>query len=203
MNNALYSAVPPLTIYVDSAEVVTGWTNGEAFCTSSSNSNADLWRTFWDLLRDIGEGICILKCKAHCTEEDVLAGESTPFLEFGNDHADLYAAKARESAEDDAPTTWYRDCFDTAVKYYRYLIFVSKEWQDDTEYIGKTGTEFFVVSGDDCPKFHICWQGVRFACHHVPHMGVAIRFVFVHPLRGTGLGEELNEAKTEGSDVEL
>ena len=41
--HALRHALPPLTIYVDSAEVVSGWLAGEVATTASCNSNADLW----------------------------------------------------------------------------------------------------------------------------------------------------------------
>ena len=68
-------ALPPLTIWVDNKNVVDGWARGKTWCCSSSRPAADLWKRFWWLLEDIGEGVLLRKCKGHATSADIERGE--------------------------------------------------------------------------------------------------------------------------------
>ncbi len=71
---ALRIAMPPLRLHVDNAEVVQGWNGTKEWCTDPSRDGADLWRAIWHLREEIGEGVQVLKVKAHTEEEEVAAG---------------------------------------------------------------------------------------------------------------------------------
>ena len=83
-------ALPPLTIWIDNAGVVDGWSKGKVWCTAAARPAADLWREVWRLLDDIGPGIVIRKCKGHATDADVAAGRASESTKTGNEHADYY-----------------------------------------------------------------------------------------------------------------
>ena len=65
---ALRNALPPLSISVDCALVLTGLANGRKWCVYSGRPNADIWKKIWNKLEDIGldpSGAAFNKVKAH------------------------------------------------------------------------------------------------------------------------------------------
>jgi len=127
-------ALPPLTIYVDNKGVVDGWANGRTWCCSSARPAADIWREFWRRIDDIGtEGIAILKCKGHATEADVQAGRSTPFLRTGNGHADHFAGRGVDVAEDQVPSEDAKAAYREARAWYDWLKVLVANWPQDTQ----------------------------------------------------------------------
>ena len=96
-------ALPPLCIWIDNQGVIDGWQRGREWCTSAARPAADLWKRVWNLLDDIGGGVCLKKCKGHASEGDVQAGRSTQFLRKGNEHADHYAGCGVQIAEHMSP----------------------------------------------------------------------------------------------------
>ena len=94
------------------------------------------------------DGILIFKCKAHCSEADVASGKTTRFLKIGNDHADHFAVVARKCAEDHSPTEVTRCVFSEAVNFYKYLLYVNKHWDNDTEYQKPVTVSHFPLSDD-------------------------------------------------------
>ena len=87
----------------------------------------------WRVLEDIGPGISIVKCKGHATEADVCAGRSTPLQGAGNDHADDFAGRGAEIAEEAAPTQAMRESYREAQRWYRWLAVLADHWPDDTQ----------------------------------------------------------------------
>ena len=74
--------------HVDNARVVQGSQQGREWCVSSKSFAADLWRTVWDVYDDIGEGVEVIKVKAHTSWWDVLAGRIAARDRAGNHLAD-------------------------------------------------------------------------------------------------------------------
>ena len=116
----LMLAMPPIQIWTDNQAVVDGWRRGRTWCCASTRSAADLWMRFWAKIEDIGtEGVSINKCKGHATQGDVDAGRSTTFLQTGNAHADYFAGRGVEVAEDQAPSGHLKDGYREAWQWYR------------------------------------------------------------------------------------
>ena len=80
LKEALRHAEPPLTIHTDSQPVVDGIGRGRAWCVSSKATDADLWRTVWDLLEEARRKgqVQIVKLKAHTGWEEVLKRKISP-----------------------------------------------------------------------------------------------------------------------------
>ena len=94
---------------------------------------ADLWVLIWNVIDELGEEQVQVKwCKGHATDKDVADGKATQFEKVCNDHADVFAVRGRELAEDTAPTHIERMAYGEAVDFYRYLIHFVSDWQDDT-----------------------------------------------------------------------
>jgi len=130
----LHLALPPITIWVDNKGVVDGWARGRVWCCSSARPAADLWLQFWRLVEDIGiEGIQICKCKGHATEADVQAGRSTAFLKRGNDHADHFAGRGADVAEDQVPSEEAHAAYLEAKRWYAWLSTLAMHWPADTQ----------------------------------------------------------------------
>ena len=127
-------AVPPVNIFVDDQEVVDGWSKGPTWCCSVGHSAADLWRIFWHKVGDIGgDGISIIKCKGHATVADDLAGRSTPFTRKGNDHADHFANRGADLAEELVPSTRWRLQYAQATQWYSWLFTLCSQWPKDVD----------------------------------------------------------------------
>ena len=131
--NMLRLAMPPLTIWVDNQNVVTGWLRGREWCCASSRAAADLWRMIWDLLDDIGGGIEILKVKGHATEADISTGRITKFLQEGNGHADHNAGQGAVISEEDLPSEMQIKAYMEAKSWYRWLTVIADNWPADVQ----------------------------------------------------------------------
>ena len=130
----LMLAMPPVRVWTDNQEVVDGWCKGRTWCCATSRSAADLWRRFWAKIDDIGrEGIEIVKVKGHATQGDIEAGRSTPFLQAGNDHADHFARRGAEIAEDQVPSQHLKDGYREARQWYDWLLTLCSHWPRDTD----------------------------------------------------------------------
>ena len=73
----LLCALPPVVIHTDNEQVVDGWSLGKARSCASNRDGADLWRLFWALIVDVGEGVEIRKAKAHVSFAKVRPVEMT------------------------------------------------------------------------------------------------------------------------------
>ena len=74
------AVAPAITIWTDNQELLDGYAKGELWCCSFARIAADLWRTFWYKVKDIGpEGVKFAKTKGHATDADVQVGSSTAF----------------------------------------------------------------------------------------------------------------------------
>ena len=130
----LVLAAPPINIFVDNQEVIDGWVKGQPWCCSVGRSAADLWRVFWHRVQDIGqEGISIIKCKGHATLADVQAGRSTPFTRKGNDHADHFAGRGVDVAEEMVPSAQWRLQSSEARQWYGWLCVLCSRWPQDVD----------------------------------------------------------------------
>ena len=85
--------------------MVDGWHRGRVSCRVSCRPAADLWRSIWWRLDNMGcDGIDFKKVKGHATEADVEAGRSTPWERDCNDHADHFAKRGVQVAEAQIPS---------------------------------------------------------------------------------------------------
>ncbi len=100
-------AVPPLTIHLDNAAVVRGFTRGEAWCTRVGGEASDIWREVWHRWRDIGGGVQIKKVRAHTSVLDIVRGRITEADRNGNAAADKAAKEALAAAKAEAPADNY------------------------------------------------------------------------------------------------
>ena len=114
-------ALPPLTIWVDNMIVVDRWGWGKTWCCSSSRPVADLWKRFWRLMEDIGEGVLLRKCKGHATGADIERGRATEFTKQGNDSADNFAGRECEIAECSSASDAEREAFQETKRWYAWL----------------------------------------------------------------------------------
>jgi len=127
-------ALPPFTLWTDSAGLVDGWHRGKVRCTSSSRPAADLWREIWRRLDDMGpEGIKVMKVKGHATDADVERGVSTPWQMACNDHADHFAKWGVTIAEAQCPSQAQRDSFKEAKRWYAWLAELVGHWPADVQ----------------------------------------------------------------------
>ena len=99
---------------------------------SSSRLAADLWRRFWWLIEDIGEGIVVQKCKGHATEADIQRGRASSFAKKGNDNADHFAGRGCEIAESLSPSGAERKAFREARRWYGWLAVLCSQWPADS-----------------------------------------------------------------------
>lgn len=130
----LVIAIPPFTVWTDSAGVVDGWHRGRVWCCASCRPAADLWRKIWWRLDDMGcDGIDIRKVKGHATEADVEAGRSTPWERECNDHADHFAKRGVEVAEAQLPSDSLRARYREARAWYSWLAELIGHWPADTQ----------------------------------------------------------------------
>ena len=130
----LVVVVPPITIWIDNKEVLDGIAKGKQWCCASARAAADLWRTFWHKLEDIGgEGIDFVKTKGHATEADVQAGRSTAFQRRGNANADHYAGRGVDAAVSQSPNALAISGYKEATSWYKWLTLLCGSWPKDTD----------------------------------------------------------------------
>ena len=125
----LRRATAPLVVHTDNQAVIDGWRAGKRRTTASSNASADLWRDFWFCLEAMGPGVSLVKVKGHATEQDVDEGRSTNRHRRANGHADTFAVRGTDVAEDMAPTN--AKLYDEARAWYGYLLTLSGDWKKD------------------------------------------------------------------------
>ena len=66
-------ALPLLTVWVDNQGIIDGCQCGRTWCCATARPAADLWREFWRLLGEIGDGVHFRRCKGHTTEAIIQA----------------------------------------------------------------------------------------------------------------------------------
>ncbi len=99
----LLRAIPPLRIFIDNAAVVEGVGRGRLWCCQANRPHADVWRSIWRILEDIGMGpggVEVVKCRSHTTQK-ARRGMSVEArrIAYGNDVADAFAKRGAESDE--------------------------------------------------------------------------------------------------------
>ena len=98
-------ACPPLVVHTDNQQVVDGWEAGKAWSCASNRDGADLWRSFWSRMHDIGPGIQIVKIKAHVPFSRVQERQMSWQDWCGNGLADRWAKVGFATAIKDPPVT--------------------------------------------------------------------------------------------------
>ncbi len=129
---ALRLAVVPLCIHVDNREVVDGFKLGEQWCTQPGRDGADLWRSIWAKMRDIGDGVDVVKVKAHTDLSDIDDGVITARDRVGNFLADAAARKGARLAELASPTGPARAELAKAIRWHNWSRRLAAVWVDDT-----------------------------------------------------------------------
>ena len=130
----LVVVVPPITIWVDNQELLDGLAKGEQWCCSSARAAADLWRTFWHKMADIGPaGISMAKTKGHASEADVQAGRSTTFQRKGNGNADHFAGRGVDVALCQSPNEQAIAAYKEATAWYKWLTHLCSNWPKDID----------------------------------------------------------------------
>ena len=85
--------------------MIDGWRSGREWCTNGKRAAAYMLREFWRLLDGLGPGVHLQKCKGHATEKDVEEGRATRRTMLGNGHADTFACRGTDIAEDISPNS--------------------------------------------------------------------------------------------------
>ncbi len=169
--NVLRVAMPPLRIYVDNAEVVSGFQRGEEWCLAPERDGGDLWREVWERMGEIEGEVEVLKVKAHTAEEEVDEGVITARNRYGNLHADAEARRGARLAESLAPVGTARSEFLKAVRWLGWAKRFAAVWQGDSreedEDWGEGGrrTEEPVGPRQGAGLRHLVWErGVALTC---------------------------------------
>ena len=127
----LMMVVPPITVWIDNQELLDGHAKGKEWCCSSARAAADLWRTFWHKLDDIGpQGVALVKTKGHASEADVQAGRTTVFQQTGNANADHFAGRGVDIAIGQSPNV---GAHRVATRWYKWLTLLCGSWPKDTD----------------------------------------------------------------------
>ena len=125
---------PPITVWVDNKEVLDGIAKGREWCCSSARQAADLWRTFWHKMSDIGDQeVTFIKTKGHASDADVQSGRSTLFQKKGNDNADHFAGRGVDIALGMSPNTQSIAAFKEAISWYKWLNVLCGNWPSDAD----------------------------------------------------------------------
>ena len=132
LERGLDLAVPPVCFRIDNQSVVDGVAKGRRWCTSSRRPHADRWRAIWRKLEDIGDGVDVLKIKAHARLKSLPAGMTADEW-YGNEFADRFAKAGAKIAELLAPTASARASFGRAKRWYRWLLRVIADWPADVD----------------------------------------------------------------------
>ena len=142
-------ASAPVRIHVDNATVVKGFKEGKVWCTQSRRDGADIWRDIWMRMRDIGEGVEVVKVRAHTTWWDVIWGRITAKDQGGNDVADREAKRALKEALRLSPTAAVRAGIARAISWARWIAAYASGWVKDTEELERrrTGRRMGEVAG--------------------------------------------------------
>ncbi len=129
--NVLRVAMPPLRIYVDNAEVVKGFQQGEQWCVAPERDGGDLWREVWVRMGELEGEVEVVKVKAHTEEEEVGEGVITERDRFGNLHADAEAKRGARLAESLAPVGAARGELVKALRWLGWTRRFAAVWQPD------------------------------------------------------------------------
>ena len=125
--------IGPIIIYVDNLEVVQGVANGERWCCHPKRDGADLWRSIWARLNDLGILVRVEKVKAHLTYQHVLDGKTSWAKWIGNGIADLWAKRGCAEASRLSPSDWVEAEWLKACAVYKWAACIAAEWCVDTE----------------------------------------------------------------------
>ncbi len=198
-------AVPPLRIHVDNAQVVRGFQEGRLWGTAAGREAADMWREFWYLIEDIGEGVDIVKVTAHSTWWQVLTGSVTLRDHIGNSAADREAKLAMKAGMSQSPTTTFNAYLARAVAWGRYILDYSANWVDDTSVPQHAGEEAedemarrrVAVASSRDTLAHEVWEtadrSVCRRCGRSALLGLAWKAYLSEPCRGSAAGRLLAE----------
>ncbi len=93
---------------------------------------ADLWRSIWECMEDIGEGAEVIKVVAHTSWWDVVWGRISARDGGGNGLADKEANRALREALRQAPTAAYNSYWERAVGWATGIAGYAAEWIVDT-----------------------------------------------------------------------
>ena len=131
IEQAIRRAVPPLTVYTDSASAVHAHSKGPKYCCSAKADGADIWSRIWTMLSDFGE-FRLVKVKAHTTSADVEEGLISAHLQAGNAAADHFAVEARKAAEMSSPIARFEVHYARARAWYKAVVASIANWENDT-----------------------------------------------------------------------
>ena len=129
----LRCAVTLVTIHVDNAAVVGGFSRGKAKTTRARCEASDLWRQVWHQMDELGEGVTIKKVKAHTTWWDVLDRRITLEERRGNEEADEAAKAVLKEVLREAPIASYTAQLARAMVWARWILKYVEQWITDTD----------------------------------------------------------------------
>jgi ribonuclease HI len=156
---ALRIAVPPIKIHCDNQQVVDGVASGRSWCTDARREGADLWKAIWDALDDVGEGVNVVKVKAHTSWREVARGIITLRDQRGNAMADAAAKAALASLLRAAPT----DSFDTslarALSWLKWVLKYAETWGTRVDTEAATAEDSVEAATASAPPPPYCTAG--------------------------------------------
>ncbi len=126
----LLIAVPPLRVHCDNQMVVDGVAKGRRWCLNPRREGASLWRDIWRAMDEAGDGIEVVKIKAHTSWEDVLNGVVTLRGQKGNAMADATAKAALEVVRRSAPTSSFDNYLARAMAWHKWVLGYAATWGD-------------------------------------------------------------------------
>eukprot|EP00973_Karenia_brevis_P038007 5240669-Karenia_brevis.AAC.1 len=116
--------IPPATIWMDHINHVRAIRKGRAWCTSPYRPHADLWRTVWNLIDDIGGlggHLRIEYTPAHAKASSVESVEARN-RRIGNSWADRVAKQGRDLHVPPGPLVQEcRNMYNVALCYSRWV----------------------------------------------------------------------------------
>ena len=125
-------ATAPVCIHVDNSTVVRGFEEGREWCVSAGRDGADLWREVWDQMKEVGEGVRVVKVRAHTTWWDVIFGRISARDQGGNDVADKEAKRALKEALRRSPTASVNASIARAIGWAKWIASYAGGWIKDT-----------------------------------------------------------------------
>ncbi len=206
-------AVPPLCIHVDNAQVIRGFQEGRQWSTAAGREAADMWREFWRLIEDIGEGVDIVKVAAHSTWWQVLTGSVTLRDHIGNAAADREAKLAMKAGMGQSPTTAFNAYLARAVAWGRYILDYAANWVHDTSVPQRAGEEAeermaqrrVEAASARGTLAHEVWEtgdlSICRRCGRSASVGLAWKAYLNEPCRGSAAGRLLAEASGNKNHV--
>ncbi len=125
---ALRIAVAPIKIHCDNQQVVDGVERGREWCLDARREGADLWRLIWAALDDVGDGVHVVKVKAHTSWREVAMGLITLRDQRGNAMADATAKAALASLLRASPTGSFDGKLARALSWHKWVLRYAETW---------------------------------------------------------------------------